>query len=419
MKLFFSFLFIAAEMIPAFAQIGLDRNDQYLLRQKNPAQGRNDSIKTIINLNGEYNVNSNSINNNFIRFFRDNYITDQNKSDNEKRLKPLNRAGLEMNVGVTWMQKGKKFTYVAGLNERRMFNAKFTKDLFELVFRGNGNYVGKNAQLSPLKITYFNYESLYLGIQNNPEEKKLLIGGGISLVRGGTFDQLKIKKGTLYTDTSLAFLDFNMNYQLAYPDKQASAFGNTNGLGLAGTFYLSWIREKGQLNFEVRDLGFISYKNLNVYSGNSDYRYNGYDVNNILQFNDSIFTNLKADSIAKSMGLQKGEKNITYIIPATLHLNYVYNYSDRLMLVAGAKHIINASYIPRLYVKSVYYLKKDLIVIPMLAYGGFGRADIELGISKSFRDKLMISANLFYLEYFVMPKKSSGNGLSVSITKLF
>jgi hypothetical protein len=419
MKLFFFFFFIIEGMIPAFAQFEIDRNDQYLLRQKNPAQGRNDSIKTIINLSGGYSLNSNSINNNFIRFFRNNFITDQNKSDNEKRLKAVNRAGLEMNAGLTWMQKGKKFTYVVGLNERRMFNAKFSKDFFELVFRGNGNYVGKSAQLSPLKITYFNYESIYLGLQKDLPEKKLMIGGGISLIRGGTFDQVKIKKGTVYTDTASAFIDFNMNYQLAYPNNQASVFGNTNGLGLSGTFYLSWIRNKGQLNFEIRDLGFIRYKNLNVYSGNSSYRYNGYDVNNILQFNDSIFNNLKTDSVAKSIGLQKEKKNITYMIPATFHINYVYNYSDRLTLVGGVKHIINASYIPRVYIKSVYYLKKDLIIIPVLAYGGFGRADIEFGISKSFHDKLMISANLFYLEYFLMPKRSSGNGLSMSITKLF
>ena len=419
MKLFLFLFFIIVTMMPAFSQIELERNDQYLLRQKNPGQGRNDSIKTLINLNGGYYLNSNSINNNFIRFFRDNYITDQNKSENEKRLKSVNRAGLEMNAGLTWMQKGKKLTYVVGLNERRMFNAKFTKDFFELVFRGNGGYTGKSAQLSPLNITYFNYESLYLGVQKNIEEKKLMIGGGISLIRGGTFDQAKIKKGTLYTDSNSAYFEFNMNYQLAYPDKQGSLFGNRNGLGLAGTFYLSWIREKGQVNFEVRDLGFISYKNLNVYSGNSTYRYNGYDVNNILQFNDSIFTNLKTDSVAKSIGIQKEKKKITYMIPATVHLNYVYNYSDRLTLVGGIKHIINTSYIPRLYIKSVYYLKKDLIVIPMLAYGGFGRADIELGISKSFRDKLMISANLFYLEYFLMAKKSSGNGLSLSISKIF
>jgi hypothetical protein len=446
MKLFFFLFFIVAGIMPAFAQFEIDRNDQYLLRQKNPAQivtpdsirrriSGNDFAKTIINLSGAYNINSNSINNNFIRFFRNNFITDENKTENEKRLKAVNRAGLEMNAGLTWMQKGKKLTYVVGLNERRMFNAKFTKDFFELLFRGNGGYVGKTAQLSPLKITYFNYESLYLGVQMDMKEKGikqasgpdqmeskkngLMIGGGISLIRGGTFDQLKVKKGTVYTDTASAFIDFNMNYQLAYPNNQGSAFGNTNGLGLAGTFYLNWLMGKGRLNFEIRDLGFIKYKNFNVYSGNSSYRYNGYDINNILQFNDSIFNNLKTDSVAKNIGLQKEKKNITYMIPATIHVNYVYNYNDRLTLVGGIKHIINASYIPRVYVKSVYYLKKDLIIIPMLAYAGFGRADIEFGISKSFNDKLMVSANLFYLEYFLMPKKSSGNGLSLSVTKLF
>jgi hypothetical protein len=419
MKLFFSFIVILTGLTPVLAQFDIDRNEQYLLAQKNPGQGKNDSVKTLINLNGGYNLNSNSINNNFIRLFRKNFITDENKSENEKRLRSVNRLGLEMNAGLTWMQKGKKFTYVAGLNERRLFNARFSKDFFELLFRGNASYIGKEAKLSPLNITYFNYESLYLGIQKDLKEKNLMLGGGISLIRGGTFDQAKIKKGTLYTDTASAYLDFNMDYQLAYSGNSGSAFGSTNGLGLATTFYLSWIKGKGQLNFEVRDLGFITYKNLNVYSGNSTYRYNGYDVNNILQFNDSIFSNFKADSIAKDMGLSKERKNLSYLIPATFHLNYIYHYNDRLSLVGGIKHMINASYIPRFYLKSLYYLKNDLVIIPMIAYGGFGRGDFELGISKSFKDKLMVSVNMFYLEYFLLAKKSSGNGLNLSVTKLF
>jgi hypothetical protein len=419
MKLFFSILIVLLGLKPLLAQLDPDRNDQYLLNCKNPAQGRNDSIRTLISLYGGYDLNSNSINNNFIRFFRSNFITDENKSENEKRLKTVNRIGLEMKAGLTWMQKTKKMTYVVALNERQLFNARFSEDFFKLLFRGNTSYIGKEAKLSPLKLNYFNYESLYLGVQKNLKEKSILLGGGISLVRGGTFNQAIIRNGTLYTDTSLAYLDFNMDYQLAYTDNSASVFGKANGLGLAGTFYLSWIREKSQLNFEMRDLGFISYKNMNVYSGNSTYRYNGYDVNNIFQFNDSIFSNLKADSVASDMGLQKEKKSFTFIIPATFQINYVYHYNDRLSLVAGIKHMVNAAYIPRVYIKPVYYLKKDLIIAPTIAYGGFGRGDFELGIAKSFKDKLMVSLNLFYLEYFLLPKKSSGNGLNLSLTKLF
>jgi hypothetical protein len=329
MKLFFSFLVLVSGLTPALAQFEIDCNERYLLDQKNPAQDRNDSVKTLVNLYGGYSFNSNSVNNNFIRFFRDNFITDENKTENEQRLRKINRLGLEMNAGITWMQKTEKITYVVGLNERRFFNVKFGEDFFKLIFRGNGAYVGKHAQLSPLKLTYFNYESLYLGLQKNPKGENVMIGGGVSLIRGGAFDQAKIKRGTLYTDSSLAYLDFNMDYQLAYSDNQNSAFAQTSGLGLASTFYLRWTMRKGQLNFEMRDLGFINYKKLNVYSGDSIYRYDGYRVNDIFQFNDSIFSNLKADSVAKEMGLKKEKKNINYFIPATFHVNYVYNHSEQ------------------------------------------------------------------------------------------
>jgi hypothetical protein len=417
MKYFFLLSFLLFASLPVISQIEIDRNDNYLLSQKNPAQGRNDSIGSLVNIAGGYHLNSNVFTNDFLK---GGFIDDEKKARQEKRLKDVNRAGLDVNVGMTGMIKGKKITYVIGLNNRQMLTAKFSHDDFELMFRGNTQYAGKTAQLSPLKVRYFDYQSIYIGILKKLDSKKLTIAGGLSLIRGGRFQNLNIKNGTMYTDTAGAYLDFNMDYNLAYTNKSKSALGATNGLGAAINLLMSWRSEKNnQLNIEVRDLGFIRWNNLNSYNGNSTYRYDGTDVSNIFQLNDSVFTNMKGDTLAKNLGLNKEKKSVNFLIPATFHINYLYNYNNRLSFVGGIKYMINASYIPRLYLKSIYYIKKDLIIIPMFAYGGFGRADFELGIAKSFKDRLIISANLFYFEYLVLPKKSSGNGFNVSLTKVF
>jgi hypothetical protein len=417
MKSFILLIFFLSGMFPAFSQIEPDRNDQYLLFQKNPQQGKNDSTSSLINLGGGYHLNSNVFTNDF---FRKGFIDDDTKSRQEKRLNSVNRVGMDVNMGITAMLRGKKLMYVIALNNREMLNSKFSHDDFELMFRGNTQFVGKTAQLAPLKVTYFDYQSLYLGIIKKLESKNLTLGGGVSLIRGSRFQNLHIKNGTMYTDTAGTYLDFNMDYNIAYTNKSKSVLGPTNGLGAACNLYLSWKTERNnQLNIEVKDLGFIRYHNLNSYTGNSTYRYDGYDVKNIFQLNDSVFTNIKADTLAKSMGLQKEKKNINFLTPATFHVNYLYHYNSKISFAGGIKYMINASYIPRLYVKTIYYLRKDLIIIPMVAYGGFGKADFELGIAKSFKDKLIISANLFYAEYLLLPKKTSGNGFHVSITKLF
>jgi hypothetical protein len=417
MKFFIFLSFCLIGVIPVYSQMELDRNDHYLMLQKNPGQGRNDSIGTHINLYGGYHLNSNVFTNDFLR---GRFIDDNKKERQEKRLKDVNRVGMDVNMGLTGIIKGKKLNYVIGLNNRQMLTSKFSHDDFELMFRGNTQYVGKTAQLSPLKVTYFDYQSIYLGIQKKIEAKNLVIGAGLSLIRGGRFQNLNIKSGTLYTDTAGTYLDFTMDYNIAYTNKSKSALGPTNGLGAAINLSMSWRTEKNnQLNIEVRDLGFIRWNNLNSYSGNSTYRFEGYDVKNIFQLNDSVFTNMKADTLAKSLGMNKENKTINFLIPATFHVNYLYNYNTRLSFVGGIKYMINASYIPRIYVKTIYYVKKDLILIPMVAYGGFGRADLELGVAKSFKDKLIVSLNLFYVEYLLLPKKSSGNGFNVSLTKVF
>ena len=106
-------------------------------------------------------------------------------------------------------------------------------------------------------------------------------------------------------------------------------------------------------------------------------------------------------------------------LPTTVHLNYLYKFSEKLTVAIGIKQMLNVSYKPRLYVKPIYYLNSSLIVAPTIAYGGFGGADLELGLAKKFNNHLLISANIFYIEYILLPKKTSGHGFNVSISKLF
>src|SRR4051812_33022883 len=129
-KLMKSFLLLISFLIgimPAFSQIEMDRNDQYLLFQKNPLQGRNDSTSSLINLAGGYHLNSNVFTNDF---FRKGFIDDDTKSRQEKRLKNVNRVGMDVNMGITAMIRGKKLMYVVALNNREMLNAKFSHDDF-------------------------------------------------------------------------------------------------------------------------------------------------------------------------------------------------------------------------------------------------------------------------------------------------
>jgi hypothetical protein len=413
--IFFSFILIS---FSGFSQIEIDRNDLYLIDQKNPTYEKNDSLKSLLSFGLRFDLNSDAVTNDFIKgMLYQGFIDDDRKDLVTNRLKEVNRFGYEFTGGFTYKYRLKKdITLIAGLNQRQQFNAKFTKDIFELIFRGNKQYVGEHAQLSPFDLTYFDYQGLFLGVQKNINSK-LILGAGISFLRGGRYQALKIERGTLYTDTAGAYLDFDMKFNLAF--SESKNFFTSNGKGVALNFNGSYLLGSGQLNFEIRELGFIRWKDLNFYEGDSTYRYDGANVNDILDFSDSTFTQIKADKIAGDLNISKQKKNITYFVPATIHLNYLHHLSDKLSMVAGVKYMLNANYIPRVYFKSIYYLKKNFIIAPSLAYGGFGRMDFEIGAAKSFRDTFIVSVNVFYLEYLLLPKKSSGHGFNFSLTKLF
>jgi hypothetical protein len=410
-----SFCFIA---FSAHSQIETDRNDLYLLDQQDPAVEENSDLKNRLNFGIGFHLNSNAITNDFIKGLLYQGFIDNNRKDLvTDRLKEVNRGGYDFNAGLSYQYQAKPdLAIVIGLNQRQQFNVKFPKDLFELVFRGNKQFVDKKANIGPLALNFFDYQSLFLGVQKNINSN-FIIGGGLSFIRGGQFNTLRIDRGTLYTAADGSYLDFDMKFKLAFSESEN--FLTSNGIGLAANWNASFIQEKGRLNFEIRDLGFIRWSNLKTYEGDSIYRYEGIEVNDVLTFSDSIFSQIKADSIAEDLGIKGIEKDFTYTIPATFHVNYVHYLSEKITMVGGVKYMLRAAYIPRVYVKGLYYFNDNFFIAPVIAYGGFGRLDFELGAAKSFNDKLIISANAFYLEYVLLPKKSSGQGFNFSVTKLF
>jgi len=401
----------------AFAQIESDRNEFYLL-YKQKKIFPTESKRSWLNAYGVYDLNSTAITNDFTKslFFRG-FIDDPVKGQVSSRLKNNNRFGLEALAGFTYKYQYKKdLTIVAGLYHRELFASKFTRDAFELVFRGNSMYSGRTAELSGLKINSLNYQSLYLGAIKEVNSN-LKVGGGISFIRGGNFRTLTIKRGSVYTDTAGAYLDFDLNFNLQLAKN--NSYFSSNGIGGALNFYLMLEQEKGVLTVEVRDLGIIQWNKMDTYRGNSTYRYDGVQVDNILNFGDSSFVSTKADSIAKDLGVVKEQKGNTFFIPATFNVSYLYNCTDNISLQGSIRYMLNAGYLPRVSLKGILSLSKGFVVTPAIAYGGFGRMDFELGAAKLFKSDLAVSANLFLLEYVAWPKQSSGQGVNVSICKLF
>jgi hypothetical protein len=412
----FAFLILASS---SFAQLETDRNFRFLYDLKNPAYVSESGDSDYIDVLGNAGYNSNTVTNAFTKKiifggFIDNGLKDQVSS----RLKNVNRFGYDILAGINGRASLGSLSFVAGLYYKEHFDLKFSKDLFELAFRGNSEYAGQTLNIAPLQYRYFDAQSLYVGLEKDLNEQ-LRVGGGVSFIRGGRFNQAFLKRGELYTEPSGAYIDVNGDPDISYSDKN-KGFLSSDGLGASLNLYGRYhIGEKSTLLLEARDIGFIRWKNLNNYSGDSTYRYDGFFIDDIFSINSGFLDRYNPDSLATDLKIQNTKKNISYLLPATFHIQYVQHVNSKISVSGGLKYTWNTNSLPRVYLKGIYYITETLIIIPAFGYGGYGRGDVELGLAKSFKDQYFVSLNGLFIEYVALPSKSSGLGLNFSFTKTF
>lgn len=446
MKKISSFIIVLFCVGSAVAQVEFDRPESFLFERKNRLSKQIDSantdgVETVstkrktfalekeVPYTGYFSVyangymNSNAITNSFFKsyFYTYSFIDNDLKQQQVDRLKSSNRLGTDIKGGVYGQYKIKNTRYEAGLGYRNFSATQFSADAFKLVFYGNSMYAGQTASLTPLNSYDMNYQSFYVGARKNLGKKEnVTVGARVGFIRGGRLRKVHSKNTSLYTDLNGEFLTVNGKFDIAYTDDSTySTIPSMHGAGFSTDLFFSVKDGKNELAIEVLDLGFIHWNNLVTYKGDGSYTYSGIEIDNLFNGGDLAFDPISVNSVLSNMGVNKEVKDMTYMLPSTLNIAYYRHLSPKVTLSGGVRQQFVAGYIPRAYFKTAYYIKKDFVIIPTLAYGGFGRADFELGVSKSFSDHLLVSTNLFWFEYLALPSSTSGHGMSLAFSYYF
>lgn len=191
---------------------------------------------------------------------------------------------------------------MAGHNLRTKASFGFPSDLIELIYRGNGDYVGKTLNLGP-KVNAMSFNEFYLGFQKS--WGKLTIGAkakvisGIAAVRtlnnkldlttsmdnyNITIDSdIEIASSSVisYGDSSTQNIeDLTFNYD---PFDGDGFFKHNSGFGLdLGASYD--VSSKLTLSLGITDLGKITWDhNANVYESKGKFEYKGLDIVEFLE----------------------------------------------------------------------------------------------------------------------------------------
>ncbi len=442
-------IYIVIYSSTAFAQVDFDRPEAFLFERRNRLVKKVDSsfistnntvetvstkrsifalekpleYKAYISAYGSGYINSNAITNSFLKsyLYTKSFIDDNLKQQQVDRLKKSNSIGADIRIGIYGQYKINNIRVEAGVSYRDFYSSKFSADAFNLIFYGNAMYAGQSASLKPFNMYNTNYQTVYIGAKKTVGKKQhITLGARLGFVRGGRLEKSHSKNLSLFTSADGSYLTLNGKFNVAYTDDSTyAAVPSMNGSGLSSDYFFSIKGKRDEFAVELLDVGFIHWNNVTTYSGDGSYTYSGIEINNIISNNGISVDPINLTTLFQNMGLTKTVKDVTYMLPSTLHLSYYRHLTPKITVAGGVRQQFVSGYKPRVYGKFAYYIQKSFVVAPTLAYGGFGRADIELGISKSFSEHLIVSTNLFWFEYLVLPDKTSGHGMSLAFSYYF
>ena len=384
------------------------------------------SLSPKIGVEGYYGINSNAITNSFTtKFLNGGFIESSFKDKVSSKLDRNNRIGSDINYGIYFsgfpdsLFGKSSISCYFGLRNREHLDLAFSEDLFNLGFYGNKRFAGDTAHLGRFNLNLLRYQQMYFGFIFN----KGKYGGGLSILKGEQHLSVNAPISSLYTSPDGTYLDLDLTMDLNQSNTSNKEYWAFNGTGASADFFavfnLNPADRKKKFLFEVKDLGFIRWNNNSMaYSIDKAYHYEGLEVKNIFQLRDSVFAGVSRDSVIYEITVPEN-KSYTTILPAFFHIAYMVDLNRKLKLVAGCKYRMLANYQFYSYIKGNYQLTKSANVQVKIAYGGYGNLNFGIGLKKYLGPKFSLALHSDNIEGYVLPAYTTGQGILLSIEKIF
>ena len=393
---------------PVFAQHELMEEDALLW-------GWNRKYNNQLRIDYTYFVNSNSITNGFVNTsFGGGHLDSDLKQAVTDKLGSNNRVGVEFDGRLQYKHVGEKLNLLVGLRSRDHLNGRFSDGLFNVILWGNAPYAGDQLDFSPFKISYFHTQELSVAVEKANYDNGIVLGGGISYLKGSRFAQAEITRGDFFTAEYGAHVELDLAMEYAYADASDSRLGSWygNGVALQGWLY----KELGDamLVASISDLGMVSWSDLTSYKADTTYFFEGIEVENILELDDSLFNDTQTDSLPAALDLVATSGSQTYFLPADINLRYVQPIGDKTNLMVGLRQLLNANYRPRISGTVAHRLGDSFALKGTLAFGGYSNLDVAAGAVFDSGRKFRLSLDLYYLETLIS-SKTAGQGISAAM----
>ena len=290
----------------------------------------------------------------------------------------------------------------------------YPKDLFSLMWKGNTQFLDKEADFSGIGVNMTHYREFAFGM-NREITNRLTVGLRAKVLFGMANLWTEKSDITLSTDPNLYDLTARANIIIntSVPETIYNSFdsdstndggfsfsdyiANTSNKGFAfdigGTFK---INDKFTVAASVLDIGKISWKSgtRNYSSNNVEFTFEGVDLNDFFGQDSGApsGTKILIDSLAKTFQIKETKNNYSNWLPPIFYLTGIYNLTDKDKVGALIRgDIFNGGLHPSL---TLSYNKRFLNMFSAVGtYSIMNRSYMNLGFGLS----LQLSAFQIYL----------------------
>lgn len=329
---------------------------------------------------------------------------------NRKSMESMSNRTLKMNIAgiqesdrayYAWKKKAASdsasFINYISIGSKRMFNSRFTEDAFLLLGLGNKQFAGQSANLSNSQLNLLFYSQVQYGFIRQ-KSNGISYGGGISFLMGNSYLQFEADDAYLYTSEIGDSTYLKAKGQLTQSDTAKRNLFDINGYGGAFDFFVSlpvdFIKsnaEKGNLKFEVNDLGAIIWNNAVTYNLDGDVDWAGIKAPSIFDIGDSAYNNQVPSDIDKELISSTKKETITTSTSPRIAIYYSERISPRIVLKNVVSYQFNSHSIPFFGSTQEFNLSKKNKPYQWNcnlyeSIGGYGYIGVGLGASVSTKN---------------------------------
>jgi hypothetical protein len=380
-----------------------------------------------VSVYGDYELNSNCINNKFIeRFYFGGHIDSTLKQNVSKNLKDQNYfgGGASFGANVFFGSDSSRFDWFVGVKSQEIMNASFSRDLYNTLFYGNEMYKGSTAYFPNTSINYLKFQELKLGFIWKDVDTVGKIGGALSFLRGQNLFQFKtLDTNFLYTAPDASELQYHANFSLAMSDTGQQSLTTMNGIGLSGDLYVETpyksVLGKSKFIITVNNLGFIRWGKKSIqYSADSLYKFNGYNIKNLFELNDSTLNSISKDSVLNNaVSVRQDYVNVN--LPMNFLLIHQTQFTEKYSLRLGVRNIFGGNYRGYFFVDNKFSFNKSLSCGVLLSYGGYGKFSGGVYVEYNYKGQWYLKTGSNSLQGFISPSKTRGQSVYLTLSKKF